>query len=216
MIRVYGLKRVPRVVRGLVRDLRLRWALEEAGLAYEEQLVGFEELATPDYRALQPFGQVPVYEEDGVTLFESGAIVLHIAAKSEALLPRDPTERAQVISWMFAALNSIEPPIQQIGIMDAFGKGEDWDRMRPHFIQQAEQRLDSLAAALNGRDFLTGQFSAADLLMTSVLRILRHTDLVEHRPVLDEYRKRCESRPAFQRALEAQLAAYERNMPARA
>src|SRR5687767_12574044 len=131
MIRVYGLKWVPRAAKGLVRDLRLRWALEEAGLPYEEHLVGMEELASSEYRALQPFGQVPVYEEDGLTLFESGAIVLHIAEKSEVLMPRDPTARTHVISWMFAALNSIEPPVQHLGIMDAFSKGEDWDRVRP-------------------------------------------------------------------------------------
>lgn len=216
MIRIYGLKWVPPVVQGLVRDLRLRWALEEARLPYEEELVGMEELASNRYRALQPFGQIPVYEEDDLILFESGAIVLHIAEKSDVLMPRHPAVRAEVISWMFAALNSIEPPVQHLGIMDAFGQGEDWDRLRPRTVRQAEQRLDSLAERLEGRDYLIGRFSAADILMTTVLRILRDTDLVERRYALDRYKKRCEARPAFQRALEAQLTAYERHEPVKA
>jgi len=216
MITIYGLKWVPRVIQGLVRDLRLRWALEEAGLPYEEELIGMEELASDRYRALQPFGQIPVYKEDGLTLFESGAIVLHIAEKSEALMPRDPPSRAEVITWMFAALNSVEPPIQHLGIMDIFAKGEDWERVRPRTLEQVERRLDELAQRLERRDYLTDQFSAADLLMTSVLRILRKTDLLERHHVVDRYKKRCEARPAFQRALEAQLAAYQRHEPVKA
>jgi glutathione S-transferase len=216
MIKVYGLKWVPPMVQGLVRDLRLRWALEEAGLPYEEQLVGMEELASNHYRALQPFGQIPVYQEDELTLFESGAIVLHIAEKSDALMPRDSVGRAHVMSWIFAALNSIEPSVQQLGIMDAFANGEEWQKLRPRTVEQIERRLDALTQRLEGRDYLIGRFSAADILMTTVLRILRETDLVERRYALDRYKLRCEARPAFQRALEAQLAAYERHEPVKA
>jgi len=216
MIKVYGLKWVPPMVQGLVRDLRLRWALEEAGLPYEEELVGMEELASNHYRVLQPFGQIPVYQEEGLTLFESGAIVMHIAEKSEKLMPEDKVGRANVISWMFAALNSIEPSVQHLGIMDAFSNNDAWQELRPRVVQQIERRLDALAERLEGRDYLVGRFTAADILMTSVLRILRETDLVERRYTLDRYKLRCEARPAFERALEAQLAAYERYEPVKA
>jgi glutathione S-transferase len=216
MIKVYGLKWVPPMVQGLVRDLRLRWALEEAGLPYEEELVGMEELASNHYRALQPFGQIPVYEEEDLTLFESGAIVLHIAEKSEKLMPRDSAERAHVISWMFAALNSIEPSVQHLGMMDGFYNNDAWQQLRPRVVQQIERRLDALAQRLEGRDYLVGRFSVADILMTTVLRILRETDLVERRYTLDRYKLRCEARPAFERALQAQMAAYERHEPVKA
>jgi glutathione S-transferase len=216
MIKVYGLKWVPPMVQGLVRDLRLRWALEEAGLPYEEELVGMEELASNHYRALQPFGQIPVYQEDDLTLFESGAIVLHIAEKSEKLMPRDAVARPQVISWMFAALNSIEPMVQHLGIMDAFSNSEEWQKLRPRAVQQIERRLNALAQRLDGQDYLMGRFTAADILMATVLRILRETDLVERRYALNRYKQRCEARPAFQRALEAQLAAYDLHEPVKA
>jgi len=216
MIKVYGLKWVPPMVQGLVRDLRLRWALEEAGLPYEEELVGMEELASNHYRMLQPFGQIPVYQEEDQTLFESGAIVLHIAEKSEKLMPHDQVGRTNVISWMFAALNSIEPSVQHLGIMDAFSNNDAWQELRPRVVHQIERRLDALAQRLEGRDYLVGRFTAADILMTTVLRILRETDLVERRYTLDRYKLRCEARPAFERALEAQLAAYERYEPVKA
>lgn len=216
MIKVYGLKWVPPMVQGLVRDLRLRWALEEAGLPYEEELVGMEELASNHYRAMQPFGQIPAYQEDDLTLFESGAIVLHIAEKSEKLMPRDAVARPQVISWMFAALNSIEPMVQHLGIMDAFSNSEEWQKLRPRAVQQIERRLDALAQRLDGQDYLMSRFTAADILMATVLRILRETDLVERRYALNRYKQRCEARPAFQRALEAQLAAYELHEPVKA
>ena len=155
MIKVYGLKWVPPIVQGLVRDLRLRWALEEAGLAYQEHLVGMEELVSSKYRSVQPFGQIPVYEEDGFTLFESGAIVLHIAEKSETLMPREPRARAEVVSWMFAALNSIEPPIQHLGTMDAFSSGEDWEGCDSAHSTRPSDGSTSLAERLEGRDYLT-------------------------------------------------------------
>ncbi|HJQ15843.1 MAG TPA: glutathione S-transferase family protein [Allosphingosinicella sp.] len=213
MINVYAFKWAPPFAQGLVRDLRVRWALEEAGLAYQEKLIGFEDASSEDYRALQPFSQVPAYEEDGLVLFETGAIVLHIARRSDVLMPADPRHEAQVTTWMFAALNTVEQPIQTFGLMDLFNKGPAWDALRPTVIEMIEKRLDALAQELKDNDYLVGRFSAADLLMTTVLRILRNTDLVERRPVLDAYKKRNEDRPAFQKALADQIAAFERHAP---
>ena len=213
MINVYAFKWAPPFAQGLVRDLRVRWALEEAGLAYEEKLIGFEDASSEGYRALQPFSQVPAYEEDGLVLFETGAIVLHIARRSDVLMPADSRQEAQVTTWMFAALNTVEQPIQTFGLMDLFNKGPAWDALRPTVIEMIEKRLDALAQELKDNDYLVGRFSAADLLMTTVLRILRNTDLVERRPVLDAYKKRNEDRPAFQKAIADQIAAFERHAP---
>ena len=217
-ITVSAFRWVPPFAQGLVRDLRVRWALEEAGLAYEERLIGAEDQASADYRRLQPFGQVPTYEEsDGdakLELFESGAIVMHIAERSSALMPADPAARARVRTWMFAALNSIEPHIQNLAAIDLFYAKEDWAKQRrPGAVEMVEKRLDELTAWLDGRDCLEDRFTAADLMMTSVLRILRHTDLVADRPALDGYRLRCEARPAFQKALADQLAVFAANAP---
>jgi glutathione S-transferase len=206
---------VPPFAQGLVRDLRVRWALEEAGLAYEERLIGREDQASKSYRALQPFGQVPVYEEDGLVLFESGAIVLHIAERSEVLMPSDPHGRARTRTWVFAALNSIEPQIQGLVEIDLFHPGEEWGRLRrPAVVDEVKARLAQLSDWLDGRDYLEERFTAADLMMTSVLRILRHTDLLSQMPILDAYRLRCEARPAFQKALADQMAPFARNAPA--
>jgi glutathione S-transferase len=215
MIKLYAARWVPPLVQGLVRDLRVRWALEEAGLAYDVVLLNREEWsASASYRALQPFGQIPAYEEDGLRLFESGAIALHIARKSPALLPEEPEAQAHVITWMFAALNSVEPPLQTLTMMDLFNAREEWAKMRrPGAIQAVERRLDDLAAYLKERTYLTASFSVADVLMATVLRIPRHTDLVARRPVLASYLKRCEDRPAFRKALADQLAGYKANEP---
>ena len=210
MIRVSAFRWVPPFARGLVRDLRVRWALEEAGLPYEERLIGPEDQTSESYRRLQPFGQVPAYEEDGLVLFESGAIVLHVAQRSEALMPSDPRGRARVTTWMFAALNTIEPRIQNLAEIDLFHAGEEWAKARrPAALEAATARLANLADWLRGRDYLEDRFTAADLLMTTVLRILRHTDLVAQVSVLEAYRLRCEARPAFQRALADQMAAFD-------
>ncbi|HEY0413997.1 MAG TPA: glutathione S-transferase family protein [Allosphingosinicella sp.] len=219
MIRVSAFKWVPPFAQGLVRDLRVRWALEEAGLSYETRLIGFKEQTTPEYRALQPFGQVPAYEEEAdgerLALFESGAIVLHIAERSETLLPRDPAARARAVQWMFAALNSVEQHVQGFALVVGFFRDEEWAKLRrPSAQQMAEKRLDDLAARLGEREWLDGAFTAGDLLMVSVLRILRETDLVAARPSLAAYQARGEARPAFQRALAAQLAPFEANAPA--
>jgi glutathione S-transferase len=209
MIRVSAFRRVPEFARGLVRDLRVRWALEEAGLPYDERLIDLEDRTSERYRALQPFGQVPAYEEDGLVLFESGAIVLHVAGRSEALMPSDPARRARTITWMFAALNTIEPRLQQLAELDLFHAGEEWAKLRrPSVVEAASARLADLGAWLDGRAYLEDRFTAADLLMTTVLRIARHTDLVARVPALDGYVRRCEARPAFRKALAAQLAAF--------
>ncbi len=215
MIKVTAFRWVPTFAQGLVRDLRVRWALEEAGLPYEENLIGPPEQASESYRAMQPFGQVPVYEENGLVLFESGAIVLHIAQRSSVLMPETTEARARMTTWMFAALNSLEPFILKVGEIDLFSAGQEWAKLRrPAVIEQVQKRLDHLAHWLKGREYLEDdRFTAADLLMASVLRIPRHTELVTGMPVLNDYRLRCESRPAFQRALAAQLAPFEKYAP---
>jgi glutathione S-transferase len=209
VITVSAFRWVPDFARGLVRDLRVRWALEEAGLPYQARLIGPEDQKSAGYRAMQPFGQVPAYEEDGFVLFESAAIVHHIAAKSEALMPSDENGRARMTAWMFAALNSIEPHIQNLTAIDLFHAKEDWAvARRPAELQRVQSRLKALSDWLDGRDYLENRFTAADLLMTTVLRIPRHSDVVAQMPVLEAYRLRCEARPAFKRALDAQMADF--------
>ena len=214
-IRLTTFRWVPPLAQGLVRDLPVRWALEEAGLPYQEHLLGLNEHKSAAHRAHQPFGQVPVYEEDGLTLFESGAIVLHIAERSRALMPAGGAGRARALTWMFAALNTLEPQVQNLASMDLFFPDEDWSKLRrPGQQAMVQMRLDELATRLSGRDYLEEEFTAGDLLMTSVLRILRHTKLVTDMPVLAAYQRRCESRPAFQRALDAQLGNFVKYAPA--
>lgn len=214
-IRLTAFKWVPPLAQGLVKDLRVRWALEEAGLDYEERLLAVGEHKSAAHRAVQPFGQVPVYEEDGLTLFETGAIVMHLGQRCPILLPTDPARRARTIAWMFAAMNSVEPALQNLATIDLFFANEDWARLRrPDEEKMALSRLEGLASALEGRDYLEHEFTAADLLMSTVLRILRHTDLVRNVPVLAAYQSRCEMRPAFQRALAAQLAPFAKYAPA--
>lgn len=210
MITVTAFKWVPPFARGLVRDLRVRWALEEAGLRYEVKLLGDGDKDGAEYRAWQPFGQVPAYEENGLKLFESGAIVLRIAERSENLLPRDPAARARAVEWLFAALNTMEPPIANLAGIDLFAPDQEWAKLRrPEAEAGARKRLAELAAALGGKPFLDGaRFTAGDLMMATVLRILRHTGLVAEAG-LGDYLARCESRPAFQRALAGQMAAFE-------
>ena len=212
MIRVSAFQSVPPFAQGLVRDLRVRWALEEAGIPYEQHLLADGEKEGAAYRAWQPFGQVPAYEEDGLRLFESGAIVLHIAGKEEAgeaLLPANPAARAKATEWMFAALNTIEPQLQNLAAIDLFYAAEDWAKARrPGAEEMAKKRLADLAAALGGKAWLAdNRFTAGDLLMATVLRILRHTELVAEAG-LAPYLVRCEARPAFQCALAAQMAAF--------
>lgn len=214
MIRVTAFRWVPPFAQGLVRDLRVRWALEEAGLAYEERLIGPDDQASREYRKHQPFGQVPVLEEDDLVLFESGAIVLHIAERSPALMPRDPTGRARTQTWVLAALSSIEPSIRSLAEIDLFNDGQEWAKLRrPAVLEALMKRLSELASWLEGREYLEDRFTAGDLMMTTVLRIPRHTDVLQRFPVLDAYRRRCEARPAFERALAAQMAPFAANAP---
>jgi glutathione S-transferase len=202
---------VPDFARGQVRDLRARWALEEAGLPYATRLLRQGDQDASEYRALQPFGQVPVFQEDGFVLFETGAIVLHIGERSEVLLPRDPAARAHATQWVIAALNSIEPFAMQLALIDIFYEDDEWAKLRrPGAADFVRRRLGGLASALGHKPYLGGErFTAGDLMMSSVLRVLDHTDLVAEHANLAEYKARCEDRPAFKRALAAQLADFE-------
>ncbi|MGH7015577.1 MAG: glutathione S-transferase family protein [Caulobacteraceae bacterium] len=205
---------VPPFAQGFVRDLRVRWALEEAGLPYEAVLLDFQTKNSPAYRAWQPFAQVPAYRDGEVEMFESGAIVLHIAAKSEALAPRDPAGAARVTSWTIAALNSIEPFAQNFAQLDGFFAGQPWvEGYRPVAEGVIVERLTALAATLGEKSHLLGRFTAADLVMTTVLRELVESGMLARFPALDAYRARCEARPAFGRALEAQLSTFRDNAP---
>jgi len=209
MIKVSAFQWVPPFARGLVRDLRVRWALEEAGLPYQARLIGPDDQKSESYRAMQPFGQVPAFEENNLVLFESGAILLHIAERSDVLMPSDSKARARTTAWMFAALNSVEPHIQNLTAIDLFHAEEDWAKQRrPAALKLAQARLSALSDWLDGRAYLEDRFTVADLLMTTVLRIPRHTDLVAQMPTLETYRLRCEERPAFKKALAAQMADF--------
>lgn len=204
----------PPVVQGLVRDLRVRWALEEAGWPYVENVLDRADQMDPRYRELQPFGQVPAMQCDGLRLFESGAIVHYIAERSPALMPEDPADRAQVTTWMFGALNSVEPPIMMFNVLDMIyqgPRGEDYEGLRAWVVGWVQSRLDALVGVLEGNEYLLGRFTAADVLLASVLRILRDTDLVKTRAVLDAYQRRCEARPAFRKALQDHLACFAKH-----
>lgn len=208
--RVSAFRWVPPFAQGVVRDLRVRWALEEAGVGYEAQLLDFEEAKQPAYLRQQPFGQVPAFSDGRVEMFESGAIVLHIALGSPALMPGDEAGRARAMTWIFAALNSIEPAIAQLAEIDLFHAGEAWTaERRPQVEAEVRAKLATLSAQLADRDYLEREFTAGDLMMVTVLRNLRHTPLIADDPVLRAYQARGEARPAFQRALAAQLEPFE-------
>jgi glutathione S-transferase len=209
MITVYAFRQAPGFAQGVVRDLRVRWALNEAGLDYQTSLLGDGAHKEAPYRGLQPFGQIPAYQEDDLVLFESGAIVLHVGAKSSVLLPEDAHGRARTTCWVFAALNSIEVVVQQLAEIDIFFPKEPWAiAHRPQVEERVRIRLEELAARLQGRDYLEEHFSCGDLMMATVLRLLRHTTLVTGHALLGPYLARCEARPAFQRALTEHLAAF--------
>lgn len=216
MITISAFKWVPEFARGQVRDLRVRWALEEAGLPYQTRLLAQGDQDEPDYRALQPFGQVPILEEDGFVLFESGAIVLHIGARSEVLLPADPGARARATQWLIAALNSIEPYVMNVAMIDLFYADQEWAKLRrPGAVEFVQRRLAGLSRSLGDKPYLDGdRFTAGDLMMTTVLRILRDTDIVTRDRRLAAYIERCTARPAFQRALDAQIADFREEQAA--
>jgi glutathione S-transferase len=208
MITLTAYNWVPPIVRGLVRDLRVRWALEEAGLPYQVELIDQRDKPA-EYREWQPWSQVPAYEEDGLRLFESGAIVLHIAEKSPVLARTDPKAKARMTSWLFAALNSVEPPLQELVLIDFMHADKDWAKVRRPMVEDfVKRRLKGVADALGGRDFLEGDFTAADLIMSTVLRMAGRTTLVEEAG-LGDYHRRCEARPAFERALAGQMADFK-------
>ena len=200
---------------GLVRDMRVRWALEEVGQLYDVRYLDWGEQKEPAHRARSPFGQVPTYEEDGLVLFESGAIVLHIAQKWPGLLPDDPAARARAIEWMFAALNSVEPPVWELIIARIIDGKEDWAAARlPGVMGRLRVRLDALAARLGNSEWLDGAFSAGDLLMVQVLRNLARSNTLGDWPSLSAYVERGEARPAFGRALAALRAGQTGEPPA--
>ena len=195
---------------GQVRDLRARWALEEAGLPYRTRLLEQGDQDKPEYRALQPFGQVPILEEDGLVLFESGAIVLHIGERSETLLPKDAGARARATQWLIAALNSIEPFVMNVALIDLFYANEEWAKLRrPGAVEFVAEAPVGLSKSLGDKPYLDGdRFTAGDLMMTTVLRILKHTDIVTSDKRLAAYVERCTARPAFKRAFDAQIGDF--------
>jgi glutathione S-transferase len=210
MITISAFKWVPDFARGQVRDLRARWALEEVGLAYKTRLLEQGDQEKPEYRALQPFGQVPIFEEDNLVLFESGAIVLHIGERSEALMPKEAGARARAVQWLIAALNSIEPFVMNVALIDLFYAQEEWAKLRrPGAVEFVQRRLSALSKSLGDKSFLDGdRFTAGDLMMTTVLRILKHTDIISSDRRLAAYVERCTTRPAFKRALDAQIGDF--------
>jgi glutathione S-transferase len=210
MITISAFKWVPDFARGQVRDLRVRWALEEAGLPYKTRLLEQGDQDKPEYRGMQPFGQVPILEEDGLVLFESGAIVLHLGERSETLLPKEAGARARATQWLIAALNSIEPFVMNVALIDLFYAKEEWAKMRrPSAVEFVQKRLSALSNSLGDKPFLDGdRFTAGDLMMTTVLRILIHTNIVSGDKRLAAYVERCTARLAFKRAHDAQIGDF--------
>jgi glutathione S-transferase len=198
--------------RGLARDMRVRWALEEVGQPYEVRLLSFAAMKEPAHLALHPFGQIPTYEEGDLALFESGAIVLHIAQKHAGLLPEEADARARAVAWMFAALNTVEPPIFERAIAGIVEREEPWYAARqPMLDDRVLRRMDELSRRLGDAEWLDGQFSAGDLLMVTVLRRLEGSGLLEGYPSLVGYVARGVARPAYQRAFADQLAVFTRS-----
>jgi glutathione S-transferase len=195
--------------KGLARDMPVRWALEEVGQPYDVRLLSFTEMKEPAHRVIQPFGQIPTYEEGDLVLFESGAIVFHIAERHPGLLPDDANARARAITWMFAALSTVEPPIFDRAMATITEHDKTWYQERQPLLEdRVRVRLDALSTRLGDAAWLDGAFSAGDLLMVTVLRRLKASGLLEKYPNLFAYVVRGESRPAFRRAFEAQLAVF--------
>jgi glutathione S-transferase len=207
-ITITAFERSPDGGQGLARDTRVRWALEEVGQPYAVRAVSSRAMKEPAHRALHPFGQIPTYEEGDLVLFESGAIVFHIAARHAGLLPDDGNARARAITWMFAALNTVEPPILELAVAKFLERDRSWYEERPPLVKdRIRDRLGQLSARLGDADWLDGAFSAGDLLMVSVLLRLKPSGLLSEYPNLTAYVARGEARPAYQRAFDAQWAA---------
>ena len=195
---------------GLARDMRVRWALEEVGQAYDVRLLSMTALKEPEHRARNPFGSIPTYEDGDLTLFESGAIILYVAEQHRGLLPAEKNARARVLSWMFAALNTVEPPIVEWEMAQYFEKDKSWrDEHKAMIEKNVRSRLGDLSEWLGNADWIDGDFSAADILMILVLRRLDGSGIVEEFPNLTAYIARGEARPAYQRAFDAQLKVFE-------
>ena len=206
-ITITAFERSPDGGQGLARDTRVRWALEETGQAYEVRLLSFPAMKEPAHLAIHPFGQIPTYEEGDLALFETGAIVLHLAGRHAGLLPEDPNARARAITWVFAALSTVEPPILEFANARILESDKPWSRERmPLVADRVRSRLSQLSARLGDDDWLEGVFSAGDLMMVSVLLRLRSSGILDEFPNLADYVARGESRPAYQRAFAAQWA----------
>jgi glutathione S-transferase len=206
---ITAFERSPDRGRGLARDMRVRWALEEVGQPYAVRLVSFEALRQPAHLALQPFGQIPTYQDGALALFESGAIVLHIAECHAGLLPQDRNARARAIAWIFAALDTVEPPIFDHSLARILERDEPWFEKRLQALEASiRKRLDDLSRHLGAADWLDGAFSAGDLMMVTVLRRAQSSGLLDEYPNLAAYVARAEARPAYQRAFAAQLAVF--------
>ena len=208
-ITITAFERSPDGGQGLARDTRVRWALEEVGQPYKVRLVSFRALKEPAHLALHPFGQIPTYEEGDLALFETGAIVLHIAGRHAGLLPDEPNARARAIAWMFAAVNTVEPPILELANAKLLEGDKPWNRERlPVVHDRVRSRIDQLSRRLGHADWLDGAFSAGDLMMVSVLLRLRSSGILDEYPNLAALVARGEARPAYKRAFAAQLALY--------
>lgn len=206
---ITAFERSPDRGRGLARDMRVRWALEEVGQPYEVRLLSFGDMKEPAHCALHPFGQIPTYQEGGLALFETGAIVLHVAESHAGLLPADADGRARAIMWMFAALNTVEPPIVEREAAEYLEGDRSWYKDRlPLLDDRIRCRLDELSDRLGDADWLDGAFSAGDLMMVTVLRRLEGSGILEEYPALSAYVARGEARPAYKRAFDAQLAVF--------
>lgn len=207
---ITGFEKSPDRGRGLARDMRVRWALEEVGQPYDVRLLSFTEMKAPAHRRLNPFGQIPSYEEGDLRLFESGSIILHIAEHHHGLLPKDVNARARAITWMFAALNTVEPPIVERSMAYILEREKPWynDRL-PMLDKRVDTRLTELSDWLGDSEWLDGEFSAGDLMMVTVLRRLDGSGLLEKYPKITAYIARGEARPAYQRAFAAQLAVFQ-------
>ena len=208
-VTITAFERSPDGGMGLARDTRVRWALEEVGQPYEVRLVSFRAMKEPAHLALHPFGQIPTYEEGDLALFETGAIVFHIAERQAGLLPDDADARARAITWMFAALNTVEPPILELVTARIFEGDKPWTKERLPLVEdRVRDRLKQLSARLGSADWLDGAFSAGDLLMVDVLRRLSSSGLLDEFPNVAAYVARGEARPAFKRAFDAQYAVF--------
>ena len=206
---ITAFERSPDRGRGLARDMRVRWALEEVGQPYEVRLVSFTEMKAPAHRALHPFGQIPTYEEGDLALFESGAIVFHIAEHHAGLLPDDANARARAITWMFAALNTVEPPIVDRGMATLLERDKTWYEERlPILEDRVCVRLGELSSRLGDADWLDDAFSAGDLMMVAVLLRLKSSGMLDEYPNLSAYVARGEARPGYKQAFDAQRAVF--------